>query len=73
MASFYTYLKTEDGTLKSNIMSALYFSEQEAIDYSLEQSFNHNMGTGDKSNAVIGAYYINKDQSPLYNWMEKNF
>ena len=70
---YQTYLATDDATLKSNIMAGLYFSEKEAVTYSLEQTFNDKIPAGDKSNALTGAFYIHKDQGVLYDWLSDNF
>ena len=51
----------------------MYFTDEKSVNYSLSQSFNENIPAGDKIRAVIGAFYINKNQELLYQWFTKNF
>ena len=68
-----TYLNTDNATLKSNIMSSLYFTQKDAIDYSLTEIFNEGIPAGDKIRPLVGAFYINKNQDMIYQWLDKNF
>ena len=70
---FKTYFETDNSTLRSNIMAALYFSEKEAVKYSLDQSLKGDVPSGDKLSSLIGAFYINKSQDLLYDWLDANF
>jgi len=68
-----SYKDTQSATLKSNIMSALYFREDAAINFSLGQSLLDDIPAGDKTSQLGGAFYSNKEQAVLYSWLEENF
>ena len=72
-AYFDTYFSTSNATLKSNIMSSMYFTEEKSVNYLLEQLLNKDIPAGDKANPLSGTFYINKDQSNIYLWLDKNF
>lgn len=70
---YQTYVDTDSATLKSNIMAALYFTGKAAINYSLAQSLSDDIPAGDKTAPLTGAFYINKNQDILYDWLKDNF
>lgn len=70
---FDTYLRTNNASLKSNIMGAMYFTDQKSIEYVLNQMLNKEIPAGDKAGPLSGTFYINKDQSFHYKWFEENF
>ncbi|WP_019026881.1 M1 family metallopeptidase [Colwellia piezophila] len=70
---FDTYLASSDASLKSNIMSSMYFTKEKSVQYLLEQILNEDIPAGDKASPLSGTFYINKDQSHIYQWLDKNF
>lgn len=72
--SYYkTYLTTSNATLKSNIMSAMYFTDEKSIRYVLEQTLSSEIPAGDKGGPLGGLFYINKDQHFIYQWIKPRF
>jgi alanyl aminopeptidase len=70
---FDTYLSTNNATLKSNIITSMYFTENKSANYLLEQILNKDIPSGDKIYLLIGSFYINKDQTKIYQWLNNNF
>lgn len=67
------YLATSDATLKSNIMSAMYFTDEASVKYVLEQTLSDTIPAGDKRGPLSGLFYINKDQRFIYEWITPRF
>ncbi|WP_221932929.1 M1 family metallopeptidase [Thalassotalea sp. PS06] len=70
---FDTYHSSSDATLKSNILRSMYFTEDKSVNYLLEQILNEDIPSGDKPGPLAGSFYINKEQTLLYRWLEENF
>lgn len=68
-----TYLNTSNASLKSNIMSAMYFTDEKSVNFSLELALNKEIPAGDKARPIGGLFYINKDQSHIYEWITPRF
>jgi alanyl aminopeptidase len=68
-----TYSSTSDASLKSNIMTSIYFTSEKSVAYVLDKMLDKNIPAGDKAGPFGGTFYINKDQTQHYQWMDKNF
>jgi alanyl aminopeptidase len=70
---FKTYLATSNATLKSNIMTSMYFTDEKSVSYVLEQTLSNDVSVGDKASSLNGLFYINKDQHYIYQWLTPKF
>ncbi len=67
------YSSTDNATLKSQLRSALYFSDPEAIEHVLKALADGTVVSGDIASALSGLFYANSDQTALYALFEKHY
>ena len=68
-----SYQSSNDANFKTTLLRAMYFTDPLSIERTLDFALTDSVNAGDSLQPMINLFYINREHTQLYDWLNENF